>query len=70
MLYEQVEESGAETEMAAGACKFCGQAAVRKALKEWSQEEINELATETCDCANARIYAAKKREERTNKRPH
>ena len=54
MLYEQVEERekegyGGEVETATGACKFCGQAATRKVCKEWSQEEIDELATETCE---------------------
>lgn len=29
---------------------------MRKVLSEWSQEEIDELATETCECVNARIY--------------
>ena len=34
-------------------------AAVNK-LCEWNQEEIDELATETCECVNARIYTHKK----------
>lgn len=33
---------------------------MRKVLSEWSQEEIDELATETCECVNARIYTHKK----------
>lgn len=28
---------------------------MRKVLCEWNQEEIDELATETCECVNARI---------------
>ena len=43
-----------------GICKFCGQMATRKVLEEWGQEEIDELATETCECADARLYAHKK----------
>lgn len=33
---------------------------MRKVLCEWNQEEIDELATETCECVNARIYTHKK----------
>lgn len=52
-----------------GTCKFCKQIATRKALKEWSQEEIDELATETCECIDARIYAHKKsQKERAHSR--
>lgn len=52
-----------------GSCKFCGQAATRKALEEWGQEDIDELATETCECLDARIYTHKKwQKERTNER--
>lgn len=75
MLYEQVEKRekeacGAGITTATGSCKFCGQAATRKALKEWGGEEIDELATETCECVDARIYAHKKRSERKGERPH
>jgi hypothetical protein len=64
MLFEQVEKKekngGGGVITATGTCKFCGQVATRKALEEWSQEEIDELATETCECIDARIYAHKK----------
>lgn len=65
MLYEQVEKRekeacGGGVTTVTGSCKFCGQVATRKALEEWSQEEIDELATETCECVDARIYAHKK----------
>ncbi len=73
MLYQQVEkrenESCGGVVTATGSCKFCGQAATRKALEEWGQEDIDELATETCECLDARIYAHKKgQKERTNER--
>lgn len=73
MLYKQVEERENEgcggVVTATGACKFCGQAAARKALEEWGQEEIDELVTETCECFDAGIYSLKKgREERANVR--
>lgn len=73
MLYEQVEkrekESFGGVVTATGSCKFCGQVATRKALEEWGQEDIDELATETCECLDARIYAYKKgQKERANAR--
>lgn len=40
----------------AGICFFCG----KPAECEWNQEEIDELATETCECVNARIYTQEK----------
>lgn len=72
MLHEQVEKRekegyGGEVTTVTGICKFCGQAAARKALGEWDTEEINELVTETCECLDARIYAHKKgQKERAN----
>lgn len=73
MLYQQVEkrenESCGGVVTATGSCKFCGQAATRKALEEWGQEDIDELATETCECLDAKIYTYKKgQKERTNDR--
>lgn len=72
MLYEQVEEKeacGGGITTVTGSCKFCGQVATRKALEEWSQEEIDELITETCECVDARIYVHKKgQQERANTR--
>lgn len=74
MLYKQVEKRekeacGGGVTTVTGSCKFCGQVATRKALEEWSQEEIDELATETCECVDARIYAQKKgQKERANAR--
>ena len=43
-----------------GSCRFCGQQATRKVMEEWKKGEIDELTTETCDCIEARIYAAEK----------
>lgn len=54
---------------ATGSCRFCGQMATCKVLEEWNREEIDELATETCECVDARIYARKKEQkERANAR--
>ena len=54
------EQRGGGVTTKTGSCKFCKQAAMRKVLCEWNQEEIDELATETCECVNARIYTHKK----------
>lgn len=47
-IVEKAERTAGGVVTATGSCKFCKQVAARKALKEWSQEEIDELATETC----------------------
>ena len=48
-----------------GGCKFCGQIAILKAPKEWEQDKIDELATESCSCNDAKVYT--KRKERLEK---
>lgn len=66
-LYQKRQRGGVTT--TTGTCRFCGQVATQKALKEWSQEEIDELTTETCECIDARIYAHKKgQKERAHSR--
>ena len=63
MLFKEVEQAEKEKRelvTATGFCRFCGQATTRKALPEWRQEEINELATEFCDCFTAEDYTRKK----------
>ena len=68
-IVEKAERTAGGVVTATGSCKFCKQVAARKALKEWSQEEIDELATETCECIDARIYARKKsQKERAHSR--
>lgn len=44
-----------------GACRFCGQMATLEAPETWSDEDIDELATECCKCQEAEDYAYKKR---------
>lgn len=46
-----------------GTCKFCGQQATCKMLEDWSREEKNEAATETCECPEARWYTTKKEQK-------
>ena len=73
MLYEEVEkreelhQGGIIT--GTGTCRFCQQVATHKVLEEWPQEKIDELVSETCECIEARIYAAKKgQKERAHER--
>lgn len=68
-IVEKAERTAGGVTTKTGSCKFCKQAAMRKVLSEWSQEEIDELATETCECIDARIYAHKKsQKERAHSR--
>lgn len=43
-----------------GACRFCGQIAMVEAVFDWTQEEIDEVAVERCQCMQAAAYTAKK----------
>ena len=43
-----------------GACRFCGQMKILHLTEEWSQERLNEEATCSCGCADARAYAYRK----------
>ena len=63
------EKCGEPMEVRTGACKFCGQAAVKKVLMKWTDEETDELVTETCECMEAELYTEKKRrKERAHNR--
>ena len=72
MLFKEVEKAEKERReliTVSGTCRFCGQAAARKGLPEWTQEEVNELVTELCDCSVAADYTYKKnRKERAYER--
>ena len=46
-----------------GACCFCGQIRQIEALREWPPEIYNEVATELCDCAEARGYKDEKQQK-------
>lgn len=46
-----------------GACCFCGQIRQIEALKEWTPDAYNEMATEMCECIEAINYTAKKRQK-------
>lgn len=59
-IVEKAERTAGGVTTKTGSCKFCKQAAMRKVLCEWNQEEIDELATETCECVNTRIYTQEK----------
>ena len=43
-----------------GQCRFCRQMKVLHTAEEWSQTELDEAATLTCGCADAKIYAFRK----------
>lgn len=64
MLKNDVKQEKKVTDREGG-CKFCGQIAILKAPKEWEQDKIDELATESCSCNDAKVYT--KRKERLEK---
>ena len=68
MLKDRVSKAK-ETIMGKGACRFCGQIAQFKALEEFNENELDELATELCECDGAITYTREKdRRERAHQR--
>lgn len=68
MLKDRVAEKKNEQEDRSGYCKFCGKQTVVKALKEFTDEELDELVTENCDCVDAEYYSLqKKRREKAHR---
>lgn len=60
---EQERPEGLEDQF--GACRFCGQTKLLHPLFPWSEEDCNEVATELCDCPDAKNYTnGKHREEK------
>lgn len=49
---------GAESQT--GYCRFCGQAGMVHALREWSQDQVDEAVTCKCECDEAKKYAESK----------
>lgn len=68
MLRDIVEKNESAAVGRVGACKFCGQISNVEALESFTEDEINELATERCDCMESVLYTSKKvRKERAHK---
>lgn len=61
MLKDEIKDK--KTEETEGECKFCRQMMAIKALPEWDQDKKNELATELCNCTDARVYAERKKRQ-------
>lgn len=72
MLYDDLrkeKESGKELATKTGACRFCGQIGTLEVPPEWTEAEVDELVTETCECAEASYYSSRKsRKERAHVR--
>lgn len=64
MLKEDVEQGKRDgligTIIQDGACKFCGQLKRVETMIGWTDEQCDELATETCGCIDSCTYARKK----------
>ena len=54
------EERAALVVHARGGCNFCGQMADVNILKGWTEEQANEVATELCECGEAKAYTRQK----------
>ena len=66
MLYEDVKKAN-NAISSIGTCRFCKQQRTVEILQEWNKHEIDEAATELCDCNEATTYTyRKKRAEQAN----
>lgn len=64
MLKDRQEElkcRGGALETKQGACRFCGQIRALEVDNTWKPAELDELATELCECVDASWYATQKR---------
>lgn len=72
MLYDDLrKEKEARKKLVTehGVCRFCGQMEALEVPPEWTEAEVDELATETCECAGASYYSSRKsRKERAHVR--
>ena len=59
MLKKLVKENKDRAVEKNGACRFCGQIKLVEALEEFNEDELNELATEQCNCYEAQNYISK-----------
>lgn len=72
MLKNLVKENKDRAVEKNGACKFCGQIKLVEALEEFNEDELNELATEQCNCYEAQNYTSRlyRKEKADCKRKH
>ncbi len=63
-IVEKAERTAGGEQQKQDRVNFASRQRCEKVLCEWNQEEIDELATETCECVNARIYTHKKSQKR------
>lgn len=73
MLKEEVEQEKRDgligTIVQDGACRFCGQLKKVETMVGWTDQQCDELATETCGCIDSCTYARKKgQKERAHKK--
>lgn len=59
MLKNLVKENKDRAVEKNGACRFCGQIKLVEALEEFNEDELNELATEQCNCYEAQNYTSR-----------
>ena len=44
-----------------GSCRFCGQMKMFHTMEPWSDEKLNDAATEECECEGARAFTKRKK---------
>lgn len=49
-------EDNNELPRSTGSCRFCGQQRIIKTIGEITQEKADEIATNECDCQEAKVY--------------
>ena len=59
MLKNLVKENKDRAVEKNGACRFCGQIKLVEALEEFNEDELNELATEQCNCYESQNYTSR-----------
>lgn len=65
---KELKRGGGALETKQGACRFCGQIMELEVDDTWKPGELDELATELCECVDATCYAMqKKRKENAAK---
>ena len=59
MLIDVVEKKKKEGELIEdrrGACRFCGQISIVEVPRDWGDDKVDDLVTETCKCDDAKNY--------------
>lgn len=65
---KQKEKDPALVMIERAACRYCGQIAEVEIMVNWGVEEAETVATELCDCTEAKVYTRKMRSRENAKK--